>query len=52
MPTSTTTVRNNLSDVPNSWMAHSLTAPGVRSMTAEPIAVLESACGPKGTALN
>jgi hypothetical protein len=32
MVTSTTTVSNDLSDVPNSWIAHSLTTPGVRSM--------------------
>src|SRR4051794_21927368 len=44
MPITTrmTTVRNNLSDVPNRVMAHSLTGPGVRSMTAEPMAVRES----------
>ena len=33
--------------MPNVWMAHSLTGPGVRSMTAEPTAVRESADGPE-----
>jgi uncharacterized membrane protein len=42
--------RNNLSEVPNVWMAHSLTGPGVRSMTADPTALSASACGPNGAA--
>ena len=38
MTTSTITERNNLSAVPNVWIAHSLTGPGVRLMTAVPTA--------------
>ena len=50
MTTSTMTVRNSLSLVPKVWIAHSLTGPGVRSMTEEPIALRASAVGPNGTA--
>ncbi|SHW75060.1 Uncharacterised protein [Mycobacteroides abscessus subsp. abscessus] len=50
MTTSTDTVRNSLSLVPKVWIAHSLTGPGVRSMTTDPTAVRESACGPSGIA--
>ena len=46
----TATVRNSLSLVAKVWMAHSLTGPGVRSMTTDPTAVRESACGPRGIA--
>ena len=47
---STIAERNNLSAVPNIWMAHSLNGPGVRSITAEPTAVRASALDPNGTA--
>jgi N-dimethylarginine dimethylaminohydrolase len=48
--TTTATDTNSLSAVPNVWMAHSLTAPGVRSMTVDPTAFRASAAGPNGTA--
>ena len=47
---STIADKNNLSAVPNVWMAHSLTGPGVRSITDEPTAVRASALEPNGTA--
>src|SRR5262249_41986252 len=46
----TITDRNSLSEVPNVWIAHSLTGPGVRSMIADPTAFRASAAGPNGTA--
>ena len=49
---STSTDRTSLSAMPKIWIAHSLTGPGVRSMTADPTAVRASACGPNGTATN
>ena len=42
---STSTDSTSLSAVPNVWIAHSLTGPGVRSMTADPTAVRASASG-------
>lgn len=49
---STASVSTSLSAIPNVVIAHSLTAPGVASMTADPTAVRASACGPNGTAAN
>lgn len=46
--TSTTTARKSLSRAPRVAIAHSLTGPGVRSTTAEPIAVRASARAPNG----
>ncbi len=39
-----------MSAVPNVWIAHSLTGPGVRLITAVPTAVRASAAGEKNTA--
>ena len=50
--TITITARNNLSDVPKVWIAHSLTGPGVRLMTAVPTDVRASAAGEKNAATN
>ena len=48
--TSTSTDSTSLSAMPNVWIAHSLTGPGVRSMTADPTAVRASASVPTNTA--
>ena len=48
--TSTITERNNLSEVPKVWIAHSLTGPGVRFTTAVPTEVRTSAAGEKKVA--
>ena len=48
--TSTSTDSTSLSAVPKVWIAHSLTGPGVRSMTADPMAVRASAAGPTNAA--
>ncbi len=47
---STSTDSTSLSAMPKIWIAHSLTGPGVRSMTADPTAVRASACGPNAPA--
>ena len=52
MTRSTITDRNNLSEVPKVWIAHSLAGPGVRLITAVPTAVRESAAGEKNAASN
>ncbi len=52
MTPSTTIDRKSLSAVPNVVIAHSLTGPGVRSMTVDPTAVRESACGPTNAAIS
>ena len=43
---STSTDSTSLSAMPKVWMAHSLTGPGVRSMTVDPTAVRASDSGP------
>ena len=48
----TATDRNSLSAVPKVWIAHSLTGPGVRLMTAVPTAVRASAAGEKKAAVS
>jgi hypothetical protein len=52
MTPSTTIDRKSLSAVPNVAIAHSLTGPGVRSMTVDPTAVRESEPGPTNAASN
>ena len=47
---STSTDNTSLSAVPKVWITNSLTGPGVRSMTADPTAVRESAPGPTNAA--
>ena len=48
----TITDRNSLSEVPKVWIAHSLTGPGVRLITAVPTEVRTSAAGEKKEASN
>ena len=48
----TSTDNTSLSAVAKVWMAHSLTGPGVRSMTADPTALRASDSGPTKTASN
>ena len=50
MTASTSTDSTSLSAMPKVWIAHSLTGPGVTSMTTEPTAVRASASGPNATA--
>jgi hypothetical protein len=50
MMPNTSTDSTSLSAKPKVWIAHSLTGPGVRSMTADPTAVRASASGPNATA--
>ena len=50
MTASTSTDSTSLSAIAKVWIAHSLTGPGVTSMTTEPTAVRASASGPNATA--